>query len=159
MANIDVKDAFLTVRQKHQQWRHASWPTAVKFNIVWGVLCQDREMAAYSGIKTSRGALRGTGDDSTHPPSIRFENKWQQLFCSHSRWWQFGRWTSGICLSETGDVSAATLRGGYQIMRKPGDEVSFLKKRMTLQHDAKITIETHHKHVDQMCSLLGSNRK
>ena len=44
-------------------------------------------------------------------------------------------------------------------MRKPGDEVSFLKKRMTLQHDAKITIETHHKHVDQMCSLLGSNRK
>jgi len=28
---------------------------------------------------------------------------------------------------------------------------------MTLQHDGRITIETHHKHVDQMCSLLGLN--
>ena len=46
-----------------------------------------------------------------------------------------------------------------EIMEKPGDEVSFLKRRMTLQHDDRITIETHHKHVDQMCSLLGLNRK
>ena len=44
-------------------------------------------------------------------------------------------------------------------MEKPGDEVSLLKRRMTLQHDDRIAIETHHKHVDQMCSLLGLNRK
>eukprot|EP00435_Cladocopium_sp_Y103_P008817 s843_g2.t1 len=30
---------------------------------------------------------------------------------------------------------------------------------MTLQHDGHITIETHHKHADQMCSLLALNRK
>ena len=52
------------------------------------------------------------------------------------------------CLQQRYEVST-------QLMEKPGDEVSFLKRRMTLQHDDRITIETHHKHVDQMCSLLG----
>ena len=56
------------------------------------------------------------------------------------------------CLQQRYEVST-------KLMEKPGDEVSFLKRRMTLQHDDRITIETHHKHVDQMCSLLGLNRK
>eukprot|EP00435_Cladocopium_sp_Y103_P016294 s1770_g4.t1 len=55
------------------------------------------------------------------------------------------------------------LQGKYevstQVMEKPGDEVAFLKRRMVLQHDSPLTIQTHHKHVDQMCSLLGLNRK
>ena len=46
-----------------------------------------------------------------------------------------------------------------QVMEKPGDEVSFLKRKMTLQFDGRITVETHHNHVEQMCSLLGLNRK
>ena len=48
------------------------------------------------------------------------------------------------CLQQHYEVST-------QLMEKPGGEVSFLKRRMTLQHDDRITIETHHKHVDQMC--------
>ena len=56
------------------------------------------------------------------------------------------------CLQQRYEVST-------QIMEKPGDEVSFLKRRMTLQHGDRITIGTHHKHVDQMCNLLGLNRK
>lgn len=41
-----------------------------------------------------------------------------------------------------------------QLMEKPGDEVHVLKGRMVLQHDFRFAIQTHHKHVQQMCSLL-----
>ena len=41
-----------------------------------------------------------------------------------------------------------------QLMEKPGDEVHFLKRRMVLQHDFRFAIQTHHKHVQQMCTLL-----
>jgi hypothetical protein len=56
------------------------------------------------------------------------------------------------CLQSKYEVST-------QLLEKPGDEVSFLKRKMVLQHDAGITIQTHHKHVDQMCSLLGLNKR
>ena len=45
------------------------------------------------------------------------------------------------CLQSRYEVST-------QVMEKPGDKVSFLKRR-----------KTHRKHVEQMCSLLGLNRK
>ena len=44
-------------------------------------------------------------------------------------------------------------------MQAPGDEITFLKRRMVLQHDSRLTVQMHHKHVDQMCSLLGLNKK
>ena len=44
-------------------------------------------------------------------------------------------------------------------MHAPGDEVTFLQRRMVLQHDARLTFQMHHKHVDQMCSSLGLNKK
>ena len=37
--------------------------------------------------------------------------------------------------------------------------MSFLKRKMVLQPDSRITIQTHHKHVDQMCSLLCLNKR
>ena len=46
-----------------------------------------------------------------------------------------------------------------QVMQAPGDEITFLKRRMVLQHDSRLTVQMHHKHVDQMCSLLGLNKK
>ena len=46
-----------------------------------------------------------------------------------------------------------------QVMQASGDEVTFLKRRMVLRHDSCLTIQVHHKHVDQRCSLLGLNKK
>ena len=46
-----------------------------------------------------------------------------------------------------------------RVMQAPGDGITFLKRRMVLQHDSRLTVQMHHKHVDQMCSLLGLNKK
>ena len=46
-----------------------------------------------------------------------------------------------------------------EVMHAPGDEVTFLERPMVLQHDSRMTIQMHHKHVDQMCSSLGLNKK
>ena len=46
-----------------------------------------------------------------------------------------------------------------QYIEKPGDEVTFLKRLYTLHPDGRLTLQTHHKHVMQLCSLLGMNPK
>ena len=55
-----------------------------------------------------------------------------------------------------------TMRSKYDIsmdvLEKPG-EVSFLKRNFLLHEDGRLTIQAHHKHVSQMCSLLGINNK
>ena len=44
-----------------------------------------------------------------------------------------------------------------QYIEKPGDELTFLKKVYTLHDDGMLTLETHGKHVSQLCSLLAMN--
>ena len=44
-----------------------------------------------------------------------------------------------------------------QVIERPGDELSFLKRTHVLHADGRKTIQTHHKHVQQMCSLLKMN--
>ena len=56
------------------------------------------------------------------------------------------------CLSSKYEVST-------QVVEKPGDELQFLKRRMVLQHDYRLAIQTHHKHVEQMCKLLGTEQE
>ena len=58
---------------------------------------------------------------------------------------------------------ATELRKAYDIsmqcMEKPGDEITFLKRLHVLHHDGRMTIQTHWKHISQLCSLLGMNPK
>ena len=46
-----------------------------------------------------------------------------------------------------------------QCIERPGDEITFLKRHHALHPDGRLTIHTHHKHVLQLCSLLGLNAK
>ena len=46
-----------------------------------------------------------------------------------------------------------------QCIEWPGDEITFLKRHHVLHADGRLTIHTHHKHVLQLCSLLGLNAK
>ena len=56
-----------------------------------------------------------------------------------------------------------TMRSRYDIsmqtIEKPGDEMNFLKRTHLLHEDGRLTIKTHHKHISQLCSLLGLNMK
>ena len=56
------------------------------------------------------------------------------------------------CLKEKYEVSVQTTE-------KPGDEIQFLKRKMLLHHDGRLSIQTHYKHVQQMCALLGLNKR
>ena len=55
----------------------------------------------------------------------------------------------------------AKLREKYeisaQVIERPGDELSFLKRTHVLHADGRMTIQTHQKHVTQICSLLKMN--
>ena len=44
-----------------------------------------------------------------------------------------------------------------QCVEKRGDELTFLKRQYTLHDDGRLTIQTHEKHITQLCSLLGLN--
>ena len=44
-------------------------------------------------------------------------------------------------------------------MEHPGDEITFLKRLHVLYHDGRMTIQTHAKHISQLCTLLGMNPK
>ena len=46
-----------------------------------------------------------------------------------------------------------------QCIEKPGDELTFLKRQYTLHDDGRLTIQTHEKHITQLCSLLGLNAR
>ena len=46
-----------------------------------------------------------------------------------------------------------------QCMEHPGDEITFLKRLHVLHHDGRMTIQTHRKHISQLCTLLGMNPK
>eukprot|EP00435_Cladocopium_sp_Y103_P031605 s1770_g8.t1 len=46
-----------------------------------------------------------------------------------------------------------------QFVQRPGDELTFLKRTMTWQHDGRLTIQTRHKHVQRLCELLKMNPK
>ena len=44
-------------------------------------------------------------------------------------------------------------------MAKAGDEVTFLKRTHELLEDGRMTVKVHHKHLDQLCKLLGLSKK
>eukprot|EP00435_Cladocopium_sp_Y103_P067096 s56_g29.t1 len=54
------------------------------------------------------------------------------------------------CLEKSYEVST-------QVLQKHGDQLNFLKGTMALQHDGRLTIQTHHKHMRRLCELLKLN--
>ena len=40
-----------------------------------------------------------------------------------------------------------------QSIEKAGDELTFLKRLYTLQSDGRLTVQTHEKHITQLCGL------
>ena len=46
-----------------------------------------------------------------------------------------------------------------ELMSKPGDEVTFLKRTHELLEDGRMVIRVHHKHLDQLCKLLCLSKR
>ena len=46
-----------------------------------------------------------------------------------------------------------------EMMAKAADELTFLKRTHELLEDGRMTVKVHHKHLDQLCKLLGFSKK
>jgi len=159
MLSIDVKDAFLTVKQQR--------PTIVN--------CQ---LADGSTLSYGLGkVLPGQRDGSLLWHQDLTNLLKQQLSMSaHAPYPCVLKTADNTCfvLIHVDDILVVgqrdyvlnqfvpCLENKYEIstrvIAKPGDELHFLKRRMTLLSDSRLLIQTHHKHVQQMCDVLGLNK-
>ena len=46
-----------------------------------------------------------------------------------------------------------------ELMSKPGDEITFLKRTHELLEDDRMVIRVHHKHLDKLCKLLRLSKR
>ena len=162
MASIDVKDAFLTVKQKTPtvftcklaDGREVQYGLG---RVLPGQIKRDGSLLWHQDITKELCEELGMSQHVPYPCILKTADSSCFVLIHVDDILVVGRREFVLqkmvkCLQQRYEVST-------QLMEKPGDEVSFLKRRITLQHDDRITMETHHKHVDQMCSLLGLNRK
>eukprot|EP00435_Cladocopium_sp_Y103_P038920 s137_g10.t1 len=160
MASIDVKDAFLTVDQET--------PTTVRCQLADGetrdyslgkVLPGQRD-GSLLWHRAITGVLKAELDMEVHEPypcilktpdssCIALIHVDDILVIGKRKFVQ-DRLVK--CLEKAYTIST-------QFLEKPGDELSFLKRTMTMQNDGRLTIQVHHKHVQHLCDLLKLNVK
>ena len=137
MASIDVKDAFLTVKQKT--------PTVVPCKLADGREVQyglgrvlpgqrDGSLLWHQDITKALCEELGMSQHVPYPCILKTADNSCFVLIHVDDILVVGRREFVLqklvkCLQQRYEVST-------QIMEKPGDEVSFLKRRMTLQHDA-----------------------
>ena len=159
MLSIDVKDAFLTVKQQR--------PTIVNCQLA------DGQTLSYGLGKV----LPGQRDGSLlwHQDLTNLLKQQLGMF-THAPYPCVLKTTDNACyvLIHVDDILVVGQRDyvlnkfvpclenkyeiSTQVIAKPGDELHFLKRRMTLLSDSRLLIQTHHEHVQQMCDVLGLNK-
>ena len=161
MASIDVKDAFLTVKQE----------------VDTRVTCTD---ASGNSVQYSLGrVLPGQRDGSLlwYKDLAKFVKECPLEMAELDAYPSILRSKNGDCflmvhvddLLIVGSRDAVmkqlvpSLQSKYaisiELMAKPGDEVTFLKRTHELLEDGRMVIRVHHKHLDQLCKLLCLSKK
>ena len=161
MASIDVKDAFLTVKQE----------------VDTRVTCTD---ANGNSVQYSLGrVLPGQRDGSLlwYRDLAKFVKECTLEMTELDAYPSILRSKTGNCflmvhvddLLIVGSRDAVmkqlvpSLQSKYaisiELMSKPGDEVTFLKRTHELLDDGRVVIRVHHKHLDQLCKLLCLSKR
>ena len=156
MASIDVKDAFLTVKQE----------------VDTRVTCTD---ASGNSVQYSLGrVLPGQRDGSLlwYKDLAKFVKECPLEMAELDAYPSILRSKNGDCflMVHVDDLLIVgsrdtvmkqlvpSLQSKYaisiELMAKPGDEVTFLKRTHELLEDSRMVIRVHHKHLDQLCKLL-----
>ena len=160
MASMDFKDAFLTVRQQV--------PTLVNCQLADGSVegfslgrvlpgQRDGSLMWYKDLTAVLKDDLGMIEHGPYPCILKTPDSSCFVLIHVDDVLVVGRRSFVLdkmlgCLQKKYEVST-------QVVEKPGDELSFLKRKMVLDHDGRILLEIHHKHVLQMCSVLGLNKK
>ena len=160
MASIDIKDAFLTVVQEVPTVVHCQLADGSQTSFGLGRVLPGQRDGSLMWHKDITKLLReelGMTPHVPYPCMLKNEDNSCFVLIHVDDILVVGKREFVMekllkCLQSKYEVST-------QVMQAPGDEITFLKRRMVLQHDSRLTVQMHHKHVDQLCSLLGLNKK
>ena len=159
MLSIDVKDAFLTVKQQR--------PTIVNCQLADGQTLsyglgkvlpgqRDGSLLWHQDLTNLLKQQLGMFTHAPYPCVLKTADNAcyvlihvDDILVVGQRDYVLNKFVP--CLENKYEIST-------QVIAKPGDELHFLKRRMTLLSDSRLLIQTHHKHVQQMCDVLGLNK-
>ena len=160
MASIDVKDAFLTVPQQTPTTVRCQLADGQSRDYALGMVLPGQRDGSLLWHKAITGLLKSELDMSVHEPypcilknadsSCIVLIHVDDILVVGKKKFVMERLVK--CLEKVYTIST-------QYLEKPGDELSFLKRTMTMQNDGRITMQVHHKHVQHLCDLLQLNPK
>ena len=160
MASIDVKDAFLTVPQETPTTVRCQLADGQTRDFSLGKVLPGQRDGSLLWHKAITGVLKSELNMEVHEPypcilktpdnSCIVLIHVDDILVVGKRKFVMERLVK--CLEKAYTIST-------QFLEKPGDELSFLKRAMTMQNDGRLTIQVHHKHVQHLCDLLKLNPK
>ena len=158
LASLDVKDAFLTVNQQEPTLVHTSDAAGNVQGFSLGKVLpgqRDGSLLWYRDITSYLKAELGMEEHAAYPCLLKSLDGSCAVLIHVDDLLVVGKRDfvlNGLLakLREKYEISA-------QVIERPGDELSFLKRTHVLHADGRMTIQTHQKHVTQMCSLLKMN--
>ena len=160
LASLDVRDAFLTVQQECPTLVHTTDACGNSRRFALGRVLPGQRDGSLLWYKAITKFLKGRLDLEEHAPypcvlkskdnSCVVMIHVDDLLIAGRKSFVMGKFSEE--LRKFYDIS-------MQCIEKPGDEITFLKRVHVLQPDGRLTLQTHHKHVMQLCSLLGMNMR
>ena len=160
MASIDVKDAFLTVPQQTPTTVRCQLADGQSRDYALGMVLPGQRDGSLLWHKAITGLLKSELDMAVHEPypcilknadsSCIVLIHVDDILVVGKKKFVMERLVK--CLEKVYTIST-------QYLEKPGDELSFLKRTMTMQNDGRVTMQVHHKHVQHLCDLLQLNPK
>jgi len=158
LASLDVKDAFLTVDQQEPTLVHTTDAAGNPQSFSLGKVLpgqRDGSLLWYRDITSYLKSQLNMEEHPAYPCLLRSPDGSCAILIHVDDLLVVGKRDFVL------NTLLAKLREKYeisaQVIERPGDELSFLKRTHVLHSDGRMTIQTHHKHVQQMCSLLKMN--
>ena len=160
LASLDVRDAFLTVEQENPTLVHTTDASGNEWNFALGRVLpgqRDGSLLWYRAITSFLKKNLELEEHLPYPCVLKSKDNSCIVMIHVGDLLVVGK--KSFVLGRFADELKKVYDISMQYIEKPGDEVTFLKRVYSLQPDGRLTVQTHHKHVMQLCSLLGMNPK
>ena len=156
--NMDVRDAFLTVKQERDTLVNTTDASGTTRSFSLGKVLpghRDGSLLWYREITSFLKSKLDLEEHTPYPCILRSRDGSCVVMIHVDDLLVVGKrdYVLGKFLPELKDAYDISVR----CIEKPGDELTFLKRQYTLHDDGRLTFQTHEKHITQLCSLLGLN--
>eukprot|EP00435_Cladocopium_sp_Y103_P048243 s97_g14.t1 len=160
LMSLDVRDAFLTVKQQCPTLVHTTDAGGSSKSFALGRVLPGQRDGSLLWYQDITGFLKSELDmiEYTPYPCVLATKDGSCAVMVHVDDMLVVGCKSFV-LGKFMDVMRSKYDISKEVLEKPGDQITFLKRNHVLHEDGRLTIQTHHKHVAQMCSLLGINHR